>query len=465
MESSTSTNGQVRHGFEKIGALEKVGFASGDLACNLIFQTVTTYLLFFYTDVFGISAAAAGVMFLVVRLFDTIQDPIAGVVVDKTNSRWGRFRPYLLFGAVPFALIAILCFTTPDFSMMGKLVYAYLTYTVLSLTYTWINTPYGALTAAITRDHDQVVSMTSLRMIFANLGGLIVGFGVPYLAQLIDQATSTESAWQLTMTIMGIAGCGLLFFTFATTKERVPLTDKTAGKIQFKDLILQLKSNRPLVVLCIFFIIFFGVLSIVNSSGVYYVTYNVGRADLVKWWGLLGALPAFILLPLLPYLSKKLSRKWLMNSCLGLMVVGSLLLIVTPTTNVPLVLFDRFLIASGLVVAGGFLWSLVPETIEYGEYKTKRRAGGVIYALVGFFFKFGMALGGIVPGLLLSKFGYVANVEQTATSLKGIMIITTIIPIMLLVAAIIVFCFYNLNDEKYQKIVKTLASREIENNK
>lgn len=165
---------------KKISMVEKVGYASGDFACNLIYATVSTYLLFFYTDIFGLPAATAGTMFLVVRIIDALADPFIGTIVDRTNSRFGRFRPYLLFGAFPFVILAILCFTTPDFSDMGKLIYAYITYVGLSLTYTMINVPYGALTSAMTRNNQEVVSITSVRMLFANLGGLVVAFLFPY---------------------------------------------------------------------------------------------------------------------------------------------------------------------------------------------------------------------------------------------------------------------------------------------
>lgn len=271
---------------KKIYFKEKIGYASGDLACNLIYQTVSTYLLFFYTDVFGISAAAAGTMFLIVRGIDAISDPFIGTLVDKTNSRFGKFRPYLLFGAFPFALLAILCFTTPQFSGGVKLIYAYITYIGLSITYTCINVPYGALTSAITRDSKEVVDLTSVRMFFANLGGVIVSFGVPQLAGAIGRtADSTKIGWQITMTIMGVAGALLLLFCFKNTKERVKIK-VVHGNIKFADIFEQFKVNRPFVVLCVFFILIFGINSISNSVGIYYVTYNVGRPDLVKWYGL-----------------------------------------------------------------------------------------------------------------------------------------------------------------------------------
>lgn len=445
---------------KRVSMVEKVGYASGDFACNLIYATVSTYLLFFYTDVFGLSAAAAGTMFLVVRVVDALADPFIGTIVDRTNSKFGRFRPYLLFGAFPFAILAILCFTTPNFSDMGKLIYAYITYVGLSLTYTTINVPYGALTSAMTRNNQEVVSITSVRMFFANLGGLIVAFFVPLLSTYLRDTTGNSAlGWQLTMSILGIIGACLLIFCFKSTKERVVL-QKSEEKIKLLDIFEQFRFNRPLVVLSLFFIIIFGVNSISNSVGIYYVTYNVGREDLVKWYGLLGSLPALIILPFIPRINKWIGKKKLLNFALLLNIIGLLALLIVPPSNVFLVLFCRLIAATGSVTAGAYMWALIPETIEYGEYKTGKRMGGLIYAIIGFFFKFGMALGGIVPGLILDKFGYVSNQIQTSQALTGILITTTVVPIIFLILAIIDINFYNLDEEEYAKMVRELENRD-----
>lgn len=445
---------------KKISMNEKFGYASGDFACNLIYTTVSTYLLFFYTDVYGLSAAAAGTMFLVVRIIDALADPFIGTIVDRTNTKFGRFRPYLLFGAFPFAILAILCFTTPDFSSMGKLIYAYITYVGLSLVYTTINVPYGALTSAMTRNNQEVVSITSVRMILANLGGLVVAFFVPLLSTFLGNTTgNTALGWQLTMSILGVIGACLLIFCFKSTKERVVL-QKSEDKVKLTDIFEQFRINRPLVVLSIFFIIIFGVNSISNSVGIYYVTYNLGREDLVKWYGLLGSLPALVVLPFLPKISKSLGKKRLLNYALLLNTVGLLALLIIPPSNVALVLIFRLVAAAGSLTAGGYMWALIPETIEYGEYKTGKRMGGLIYAIIGFFFKFGMALGGIVPGLILDKFGYVANQIQTPEALMGILITTTVVPVVFLVLAMIDINFYNLDEKTYDKMIRELENRD-----
>ncbi|WP_160725102.1 MFS transporter [Bacillus sp. USDA818B3_A] len=445
---------------EKISMKEKVGYATGDLACNFIYQTVSSYLLFFYTDVFGITAAAAGLMFLIVRLIDAVADPLIGTFVDKTNTKYGRFRPYLLYGAFPFAGVAILCFTTPAFSDPMKLVYAYVTYILLSITYSFINIPYAALTSAITQDNKEVVSLTSIRMLFSNTGGLIVSFGVPLLAGIFTNMTGkTSSGWQITMSLMGILGALLLIYSFRNTTERVQINHAEEAQVNFKDIFVQLKANRPLIIICFFFILNFGVNSIVNSVGIYYVTYNVARPELVKWYGLMGTLPALILMPLMPMMYRVMGKKKLLFTALALKAIGLLALFLIPATMVPLVFAGRLIAALGTITAGAFTWALIPETIDYGEYKTGKRASGVIYALVGFFFKFGMAIGGIVPGLILANFGYVANHTQTPEALHGILITMTAIPVVFVIIELVAIFFYNLDEKEHKRVLAELNMR------
>lgn len=297
-------------------------------------------------------------------------------------------------------------------------------------------------------------------MLFSNTGGLIVSFGVPLLAGVFTTMTGkTSSGWQITMSIMGILGAFLLIYSFRNTKERVPINHSEEAKVNVKDIFLQLKVNRPLLIVCFFFILNFGVNSIVNSVGIYYVTYNVARPDLVKWYGLMGTLPALVLMPLMPLLYKWMGKKKLLFTALALKTIGLIALFIIPATMVPLVFAGRLVSALGTITAGAFTWALIPETIDYGEYKTGKRASGVIYALVGFFFKFGMAIGGIVPGLILSKFGYVANQTQTSTALNGILITMTAIPAVFVIIELIAIFFYNLDEKEHKRVLAELNKR------
>ncbi|MBQ1417328.1 MAG: MFS transporter [Selenomonas sp.] len=228
---------------------------------------------------------------------------------------------------------------------------------------------------------------------------------------------------------------------------------------RFVDVFKQFKVNRPLVVLSLFFIILFGMMAVMNSIGTYFITYNCNRPDLIQWFGLIGTLPAFFLLPLVPTFNKLVGKINLLRISLTLGIIGCAVTYVVPAENITAIMVARFIGSCGIIVAGGFMWALIPETIEYGEYKTGKRLSGMIYAIIGFFFKFGLALGGIVPGFMLARFGYVANQVQTPEALEGILLTSTIIPIIFLVLAFIDICFYGLDDKRYQKIVTELEQR------
>ena len=232
MESTPQATSESR-GFYKLSAIQRIGFGSGDLAQNLIYQTVSMYLLIFYTNVFGISAAAAGIMFLIVRVVDVIWDPIVGAFVDKHNPKLGKYRSYLVFGGIPLTGFAILCFWN---GFSGSLLYAYITYVGLSMLYTLINVPYGALNASLTRDTDEITKLTSVRMFMANLGGLAVGYGIPIIVKLLSpdgkiNSPEAGNAWFITMTIYALTGLALLIFCFTQTKERVVMDEKETENV------------------------------------------------------------------------------------------------------------------------------------------------------------------------------------------------------------------------------------------
>ena len=443
----------------QISVGEKVGFGLGDMACNLVYASISSYLLFFYTNVFGISAAAAALMFLIVRFVDAFSDPIMGFIIDHTNTRFGRYRPFLLYGAVPFAVLAILCFSSPSFQGATKLIYAYATYILLSVCYTFVNVPYGALTAAMTNDQQESVSLTTFRTFLANVGQVIVAFGVPFLADAMTKSVGLSKAWQLTMVIMGTIGGVLLLICFGTTHERVK-TPATHLKISVRDVLHQFHVNRPLVVLCIFFFVIYGVKSVVSSTGIYYVTYYVGRADLVKWYSLAGTLPALAFIPFIPWLAKKLSKFQLIILSVACDIIGMAGLFICRPSWIALIFISRGIASVGNGMISAYMWALIPETVEYGEWKTNKRMGGMIYAIIGFVFKCGNALGGMLPGLVLSMTGYVATAQtQTPGAIHGIVMATTILPIVIYFIAIFSMKFYNLDKDTYAKISAELQER------
>ena len=467
--SSVSQVNELK-GFYKLSWLQRIGFGSGDLAQNLIYQTVAQYLLIFYTNVYGIPAATAAVMFLIVRLVDVIWDPLVGAYVDKHNPKLGKYRSYLILGGIPLTGFAILCFWN---GFSGSLLYAYITYVGLSMCYTLINVPYGALNASLTRDTDEITKLTSVRMFLANLGGLTVAYGIPILVKFFSpdgkiNSSASGKAWFITMTIYALTGLALLIFCYTQTKERVVMDEKDTAEVKVSDLWTEFKRNRPLRILAYFFITAFAMTSIGNSAGSYYMIYNVQAPDSLPYFAALGSIPAFIFMPLVPAIKRMIGKKQMFYVFLSIAIIGMAMLYVisiTPSlkTEVWLVLVAQFIKSTGVIVATGYMWALVPEVISYGEYTTGRRISGIVNALTGIFFKAGMALGGVVPGFVLAfvDFDEKNTVSQSAFAEQGILWLVAIIPAILLFVAMFIISKYELEDDVIDKINIEIEKRLI----
>lgn len=471
--SITSQTINESKGFYKLSWMQRVGFGSGDLAQNLIYQTVSMYLLIFYTNVFGIPSAAAGTMFLIVRLIDVVWDPIVGAFVDKHNPKMGKYRSYLVLGGIPLTGFAILCFWN---GFSGSLLYAYITYVGLSMLYTLINVPYGALNASLTRDTDEITKLTSVRMFMANLGGLAVGYGIPIIVKALSpdgKINSSESgdAWFITMTIYALVGLALLIFCYTQTKERVVMDAKETEHVQVSDLWTEFKHNKPLRVLAFFFITAFAMMAIGNSAGSYYMIYNVQAPDMLPYFAALGSIPAFIFMPMVPAIKRAIGKKQMFYVFLTIAIIGMGILYVISVipalkTQVWLVLVAQFIKSTGVIVATGYMWALVPEVISYGEHVTGKRISGIVNALTGIFYKAGMALGGVVPGFVLAfvDFDEKNAVTQSAFAEQGILWLVAVIPAVLLILAMFIISKYELSDEVIDKINMEIEERHLKNN-
>ncbi len=468
MESTTKSTKESQ-GFYKLSMLQCIGFGSGDLAQNLIYQTISMYLLFFYTNVYDLDPAVAAVMFLVVRIIDVLWDPIVGAFVDKHTPKWGKYRTYLIFGGIPLTVFAILCFWN---GFTGSLLYAYITYVGLSMCYTLVNVPYGALNASLTRDTNEITKLTSVRMFMANIGGLAVGMGVPMVLKLfdppeIDRLSIKDSAWFITMTIYGLVGLGLLVFCFSQCKEKVVMDSKVTDDVKVSDLWMEFVHNRPLRVLAFFFITAFGMMAISNAAGAYYVNYNMGgTAEQLSVFMGLGSIPAFIFMPLIPAIKRLVGKKGMFYIFLVTAIVGMAMLyvvsVVPALKHMWIVYIAQFIKSTGVIVATGYMWALVPEVISYGEYVHGRRISGIVNALTGIFYKAGMALGGVVPGLVLAFVGFRNGAyAQSATAQQGILWLVAVIPAILLLLAMFIISKYELDDDKIDEINREIEARHL----
>ena len=471
METNITTN--EAKGFYKLNWLQRIGFGSGDMAQNLIYQTISIWLLFFYTNVYGLNPGTAALMFLVVRLVDVLWDPIVGTFVDKGNPRWGKYRSWLILGGIPLVGLSILCFWN---GFSGSVIYAYITYVGMSMCYTLVNVPYGALNSSLTRDTNEITILTSTRMFMANLGALIVKSLPLVIAIYAPKAANGEaiintpdaaSAWFITMTIFALAGLALLIFCFSQCKERVVMDASEAANVKISDLWMEFFHNRPLRIIAFFFITAFAMMSIGNAAGAYFINSNMhGSPDQLSIFMGLGSAPSFIFMPLVPMIKKMVGKKNMFYIFLGIAIVGMAFLYVVAKMDEPsmgLVYVAQFVKSTGVIVATGYMWALVPEVISYGEYVSGKRIAGIVNALTGIFFKAGMTLGSVVAPAILAYVSYNPEViEQTPEAEEGILWLVCVIPAALLLLAIFIISKYELTDEVIDDINQKIEARAKE---
>lgn len=467
---ATETKTQEASGFYKLSWLQRIGFGSGDLAQNLIFQVTCMYLLFFYTDIYGLNEVDVSVMFLVGNIANVIWDPIVGTLIDKSNPKLGKYRSYLVYVGIPLSGFAILCFWD---GYAPSLLYAYVTYIAMTLLYTFINVPYGALNSALTRDTNEITILTSVRMFLANCGGLAVGSGLPLLIAHFTNEKSEglpkdPKAWFITMAIYGVVGLLLLLFCFSQCKERVVMDAKESEEVKVSDLFTEFVRNKPLRIIALFFITAFAMMSIGNAAGAYFVNSNLhGTPEQLSLFMGLGSSPAFIFMPLVPAIKRAIGKRNMFFAFLGIAIIGMATLYIIAKMDNPnmiLIYIAQFIKSTGVIVATGYMWALVPEVISYGEYTSGKRIAGIVNALTGLFFKAGMTLGSVVAPAVLAYVCYdKTTVIQTHLAEEGILWLVCVIPAFLLAIAMIIISKYELTDEKIDEINKAIEARAKEN--
>lgn len=451
---------------------EKAAYGLGDFASSMFWKLFSIFLLFFYTDVFGITAAAVGTMFLVTRIWDAANDPLMGILCDRTNSKYGKFRPYLLYGALPFAIVGMLTFSTPDLSANGKLIYAYVTYTLMMMAYTAINVPYASLMGVMTNNTSERTSLASYRFIGAFSGGLFVTSTANYLVEYFGGAGSA-SGYQWTVGIYAGLAAILFVATFAGTKERLKPTIK---KPELKEDLKDIAKNGP------WFIMLGAAISVLifnslrDGSILYYFKYYIqdqtvsifgntyelsqgalSSAYLSIWLGtnIIGVLLAK---PISSRIGKK--KTFLLSAILS--AILSFVIFFIQPDQLGLLFFSNVLIGISAGIVLPLIWAMYADISDYSEWKTGRRATGLIFSSSSMSQKFGWTIGGAISGWLLAVFGFEANVAQTDDALLGIrLMISVIAGLGALLAAGFMF-FYKLDEETMKGIeAELIASREV----
>lgn len=437
-----------------ISVREKIAYGLGDTASNFIFQTVMLFLTFYYTDVVGLSAAAVGSMFLLVRIFDAITDPLMGSLADRTRTRWGAYRPYLLWLAFPFALCSILAFTSPQWlSDEGKLLYAFATYTLLMLMYTAINIPYSALGGVLSADTTERVSIQSYRFVFAMGGGLLVTTLMLPLVEWLGQGNEAVG-YQRAMMVMSLIGMVLFLLCFMGTAERVKPSNETA--IPYKTQLRALYNNDQWRVLCVVAVVLLTGLIMRNTLALYYVKYVLLRPESATLFVTAGMIGSIIGCALANPVAKRFCK---VKVYISLQLISALICLCN--YFVP---FDAWYAAIALhffwglflQMATPLLWSKIADVVDYGEYKTGLRMTGLTYATVVFFIKVGLAIGGALAGWLLASFNYQPGVYDPQSA-KGIVMLFCIGPAIASIGVAIIMRWYTLNDKKVAAIQQHLV--------
>ena len=405
---------------------KRIGYGIGDLGCNLVFSTMASYLMFFYTDVFGITAAAAGTMMLVTKFIDALTDTGMGFIVDRTHTKWGQGRPYFVLGAIPFAVFTFMTFYIPDFGSRGKLIWAYVTYCLLCTAYTVVNIPLNTIVPRLTSDVNERNILVSTRMVCAMAGTAIVMTITAPLVKFFGGENEAKG-YLVTMTIYGIVAMLIFFVTFASTKEVVPPAVEQ-HKTSLRESLKGLTGQAWILFLLNLF--YFSLYVVRNTTVLYYFKYNLGRSEWLSLVGILGILSGLPMLLVLPVLEKKYSKRSLMFVSAALYIAGDLLIFVGKNSAACLLVG---LVVTGLGIYGifGVTFAMQPDVIDYSEYKKNSSIAGLIAAFQGFFVKGGMGLTSFIIGAFLKKGGYVANAVQSEQALSCIEICFIWIPVVL----------------------------------
>jgi GPH family glycoside/pentoside/hexuronide:cation symporter len=461
---------------KKLTFAEKTGYAFGDAASNLFWMTFIYFQGKFYTDVFFYTPDAAlersllqklAALLLLTRFLDMAFDLSMGVLGDRTKTRWGKFRPYLLWFAIPFGIISVLTFTTPGFSPNGKLIYAYITLCLMMMVYSAINIPYSALMGVISPDSQERTSVSSYRFAFAFAAGLVVQYSTLYLVDYFGRvkpemggvilAASKAHGYQLTMGIYAIAAVALFFLTFALTHERVqPVSEKSSLGRDLKDL----ATNGPWLIL--FMVGTLTVCSVAIRSGaiLYYFQYYVGNEKLAASFMVAGTLLSLLGTVVIQHVTRFAGRK---ATYIGLASLGALFLVVSywvRPEQVALMFVFQVLYSAVTGPTSAVLWAMFADSADYSECCTGRRATGLVFSAAGMSNKLGWAIGGPVTVWLLAQFGYQAGVLQTPHALHGILLLFTVIPAAGFLLTGLGMIFYPLNEARMKKLQGELQARQ-----
>ncbi len=460
MENNRMMEAEINRRPEKLSPRRKltwhevVGYGMGDFGSNMVWGLTSVFLLFFYTDVFGLTALAAGVLLSIARVLDAGFDLISGLLTEQLHFRWGKFRTYLLFGPIPMGILLVLSFTTPHISDAMKLFYAYATYILLLFVFSATNTPYGALATTMTQDIAERNSLSSARAIGAIIGsGFVVGMATPWLVSVLGRGNEARG-FQWVALLFAVICVLALWTTFITSKEYYVSASDSGFSLRKLSFIIM--HDPPFLIMTSSALLSSASWLTHNAMPPYYVTYDMGRP---------GVLSLFLGIGTIAILAGVAGGKAVIR-ILGkrdTMIVGNIIsaaaMIVfyfTPFDNLVMIFALQIIVSFGGGVGLVPLWSMLADTVEYGEWKTGYRAEGGLYSVASAVMKIGWAISGALPAWILSSSGYIPNRGQPLSSLVGINIAFNLLPAFLLLAATILLFWYHLDEKLFDQIVSEL---------
>ncbi|MBN2521383.1 MAG: MFS transporter [Bacteroidales bacterium] len=444
----------------KIG--EKIAYACGDTSANLAWRPLIAFLPIFYTDTFGLPAVTVGVLLFITRISDGVTDIIMGTIADRTETRWGKFRPWLLWTALPFGLLLALTFTTPNLNFTGKLIWAYTTYIVLTLLYTANNVPYSALLGVITGNVKERTNISSFRFFGAYLGGGIALGLANYLVDNLGKGND-KLGYQYAFSVFGALLVIFSIITFLYTHERIkpPKSQVTSLKNDFKDLI----KNKPWIIILIIGFLWVSFNSIKQGSTMYYFTHFMGRKDLAGYYMVALIIASIGATFITPSLSNFFGKKTLFIIVMITTGFITSLIYFAKATDIILIFSLGILAEIAAGVMPILFFAMLGDAADYSEWINKRRATGLVFSAGTFAMKFGGGVAGAVTLFVLSIFGYEGqNQAKITEALEGIKLNMSIVPTLFIVFAIIIMFFYPLSKEKMIQIEQDLNNRREKNN-
>ncbi len=440
--------------------ISKIAYGMGDVGCNFSWMFVGNFLMIFYTDVFGIGMGAVAALMLFSRFWDAINDPVIGALSDKTHTRWGRYRPWLLIAAPLTALVLILTFWAhPDWSDTSKIIYMAITYCILVLGYTCVNIPYGTLCGAMTQNIEERAKINTFRSVSAMIAiGVINIITVPLISAL--GGGSDQRGYLLIAVIYGCIFAACHIFCFSKTKEVVEVPAKQ--KLSLKTQLAAAAKNKPYMIAVAGQLLFGLTLYGRNADALYYFTYVEGDAALFSTYSLFIIIPSIIGAACFPVVFRLTGNKGRAASIFALLTGISMFVMYFFTATDTPVTFYLFSALAQFFFSGfnTAIYAVIPDCVEYGEWKTGLRNDGFQYAFISLGNKVGMAIGTSLLAAVLEMCGYVANQQQNSAVLSVIRHSFTTVPGILWVVTAVVLLFYRLNKTTYNKIMAELQSRK-----